>query len=624
MLYIVGIAVSLWEMSRLDTGYNHNPFLNTNSSVVTTSCQHECTMNVVERVNGAPMKNRWFENFTIQSRISALIIIMLVFVVSLALISLIGNRYISDLRGQLLEHHNEINDASALQLAMSNMLMPVNDYLITGDRELTTKEYREYRESIDSHLAAVRKRQQLTGEERKILSEVEERLKTIDEQAAAIFRIRGIAVDNRNATLMEDIDEYMYKTIAIVNGYHSLARKDLNNAVKDSDEFSRRVNILILAAAILLVGFGSIIGYATYKSIVVGVGTFVGRLKDISDGSGDLTRKIDYHAKDELGRASVFFNDFLEQLRAIVILINDASLQVSSASSQMKNASENLASEAQRQVASIEQTSSAMEEIKSTTDSVAETAKGQAVNAGTNATLMERLLVEIGNIKENALNANDISGETHAFALDGERILGQTVDSMKDIYTSSEKITEIVTIISDISEKINLLSLNASIEAARAGEHGKGFAVVAEEISKLADQTATSSSEITRHIQESIQKITIGSDFVEQTAQSLKRIIENVKKSAERMELIAGASVSLSQMSVDVSGNVTAVNSMAHEISVMMEEQSISSDEIIKAINSINDISQSMAGSSQELSANAEELSMQSEALQKVVKRFKV
>ncbi len=347
-------------------------------------------------------------------------------------------------------------------------------------------------------------------------------------------------------------------------------------------------------------------------------------LEEINKGGGDLTKNINIKTRDEVGNVASLFNQLIEQLRGIIQTIMNTSSHVSSSSLEMTNSSGSLASVAQDQAASIEETSAAMEQIKATIDSVSETAKSQAAKAKESSSLMEFLSESINTINKNAQIASQMADDTHEYAMDGEQVLGQTVSGMKEINESSGKIKDIVTIINDISDQINLLSLNASIEAARAGEHGKGFAVVAEEIAKLAEQTAGSTGEINKLIQESNARVSDGSALVSKTAESLRLIIDNVKKTAALMEQIAKSSIELNETSIKAADNSKEVNRMSDEISNMMEEQSISSNEIIKAIDRINNVTQSVASGSEELAASSEELSSQSELLDDLVKRFKI
>lgn len=351
----------------------------------------------------------------------------------------------------------------------------------------------------------------------------------------------------------------------------------------------------------------------------------IGRsLEEINQGAGDLTKKIDIKNEDEVGHVASLFNSFIEQLRQMIIRVSDSAQIVSSSSEEMTAASQSLADVAQNQAASIEETSSAMEEIKATIDSVSNNAKNQANKANHTHESMSYLSSAVLDIDNHAQSANNMADETQNYANEGGEILSDTVVSMNDISDSSKKILDILTIITDITEQINLLSLNASIEAARAGDEGRGFAVVAEEIAKLAEQTAQSSSEITEVILETNKKVTTGSQLVEKTAGSLKLIINNVKKTTDLMEDIAKLAEDLRDKSNTVSGEVIEVNSMSEEISIMMEEQSTSSNEIIHAIDQINEITQQVSSGSEELAAGSEELASQAEILANIVGRFKV
>ncbi len=347
-------------------------------------------------------------------------------------------------------------------------------------------------------------------------------------------------------------------------------------------------------------------------------------LDEMSKGEGDLTQKIDIKTHDEVGNVAGLFNQLIDQLRNMIKTVISASDHIAQSSIEMTNSSGSLASVAQDQAASIEETSSAMEEIKATIDSVFDTTKAQSARASDNKVLMEFLSESINQINKTAQSASRMADDTYKYAIDGEQVLGQTVEGMKEINESSSRITDFVGIINDISDQINLLSLNASIEAARAGDHGKGFAVVAEEIAKLAEQTAGSTGEIRKLITESNNKVEMGSQLVSKTAESLRLIIGNVKKTAELMEQIAKSSVELDENSKKAAGNAKEVNRMSEEISTMMQEQSVSSNEIIKAIDRINEVTQSVASGSEELAASSEELSSQSELLNNLVKKFKI
>ncbi|HQL81681.1 MAG TPA: methyl-accepting chemotaxis protein, partial [Spirochaetota bacterium] len=166
-------------------------------------------------------------------------------------------------------------------------------------------------------------------------------------------------------------------------------------------------------------------------------------------------------------------------------------------------------------------------------------------------TLVEEALVMIDQISNNALS--------------GEKSLAVMSESMGNIRKSSQEMTGVIQIINDISDKINLLSLNAAIEAARAGDAGRGFAVVADEISKLADQTTSSIKSIDSLIRTNEQEIINGNRNVSETVGKINSIISDIEKIVEKITVISN------KMSEQTVANQT-VNENAEKVKVRSEQ----------------------------------------------------
>jgi methyl-accepting chemotaxis protein len=362
--------------------------------------------------------------------------------------------------------------------------------------------------------------------------------------------------------------------------------------------------------------------YLLWKSIKP-LDNIASSFDEINKGEGNLSQKLAVQSHDEVGKIAVKFNRFLDNLTAMVRVINSSSDYIADASIEVTNSSGSLSNSAQEQVTLLQEAIRFVSEIKETVDSAVKMAENQAAIAGGNRQIMERLTESIKEINITAQNANNRAEETFQHAMDGERVLENTVIGMKEITTSSSKIGDFVSIINDISDQINLLSLNASIEAARAGEHGKGFAVVAEEIAKLAEQTASGTNEIKKLIQEANSKTEEGSRLVTETAESLKLIIENVKSSTELMDAIAKSATILEQDSKMAAGNSKEVNRLSGEIARLIKEQGDDSERILKDINKINELTTDVAANAEELTAQSEELSSHSTILKNLIGKFK-
>ncbi len=187
-------------------------------------------------------------------------------------------------------------------------------------------------------------------------------------------------------------------------------------------------------------------------------------------------------------------------------------------------------------------------------------------------------------------------------ARDGVEAVNDTVSAIHSISENAEHIGGIVTVISEIADQTNLLALNASIEAARAGEHGRGFAVVAQEVSKLADRSASSTREIEALIQESLKNVTKGVEVARHALDSMNMIISGTQKTNQAVSQLSDRIESQVKAIASVTSSNKSINDMAQSISEATEEQTTNAKQVSDAVENVNNLTQEAASAASQMS----------------------
>ena len=329
-------------------------------------------------------------------------------------------------------------------------------------------------------------------------------------------------------------------------------------------------------------------------------------------------------SRNELGIMTQYLNNLINTLKEVISEVKNTSDSLSASSQELSRSTENYSENAQSQASVAEEITAGTEELNAGMDEIALNTKKQHENV---VSLLDRMnelsqiITDMGNeIEKNIPVMGNISSD----AKKGESSLIQMHESMTKIHSSSTHMIDILKIINDISDKINLLSLNAAIEAARAGEFGRGFAVVADEISKLADQTAQSVKNIDTLIKENNVEIEAGVSGMENTVTIITGIIDGVNLINDMINLFKNSITRQIDINSIVTDEANEVLSKSEQISYATVDYKKALDEITKSISHINETTQSFAAGSEEMAGNSEHLASMAETLQAKVEYFKI
>ncbi|MBP7901635.1 MAG: hypothetical protein KA015_02340 [Spirochaetes bacterium] len=295
-------------------------------------------------------------------------------------------------------------------------------------------------------------------------------------------------------------------------------------------------------------------------------------------------------------------------IQSIFKSAKDTSTILSRLSSDMSSTADTFSFNSQTQAASVQEITATIEEINAAMDSMHNASQSQNKDLSglvANMKNLSEIINAVGEITGSTLKlTDDISQKV----ISGEQSLKKMNQSLDIIFKSADDINNIVNIIDDISDKINLLSLNAAIEAARAGESGRGFAVVADEISKLADQTASSIKEINILISSTGVETKKGQHDVDDVTEKITSVVESISDIVGMMKTIYENVKTQNDVNNIVNTRLENVESESTRISVAIEEQNQAFGEIMKSVTEINSTTQSAATESEVIARSAKQI----------------
>ncbi len=361
----------------------------------------------------------------------------------------------------------------------------------------------------------------------------------------------------------DQVGEKMLSTLA---GVEKVANANMAQAGAASHDAAGTLQVQLLVAIIVGLLLSSGFGLAILRAIMRPLATALHFVHELAEG--DLTNDVKVSGHDEMNKLLAGMRNLNESLRSVVGEVGQSASSIADASGEISAGNTDLSQRTEEQASSLEETASSMEELTSTVQRNA----------------------------DNARQASQLASAARDEAESSGEVVERTVNAMTEINQASKKIADIIGLVDEIAFQTNLLALNAAVEAARAGEQGRGFAVVAGEVRNLAQRSANAAKEIKELIQDSVGKVEEGSRLVDQSGETLGKIVKGVKQVSDIVAEIAAASV----------------------------EQSSGIEQVNKAIMQMDEVTQQNAAMVEEIAASSSALSEQAKTLDELVAFFKL
>lgn len=542
-------------------------------------------------------------------------------------------------------HGLEMEQVAELKARIYELQMPVNDYLITGDRKAEEENFRRIYEGLILETSRAKANTDYTADEKKAFEHIEETAKELRNLSQTLFAVNVAVNQGSTASLMRDYDAKGNELARSLEKLHESVKKDADEVMKKADSTEAATKRLLTVIIFVALGLGIGIGIFLARSISRPVIEIADVARKIAQG--DINQEVTLKRSDELGVLADSFRDMiiylkgmadtaeeiaegdlrgnvtpksekdvlgnsfrkmLEGLRRIITEVRTGADQISSAATEIASASEQAARNNESAATAVEETTSTMHEMSANIQNVSKNTQNQASSVTQTSASIEQMVTSIQRIADTAQQLVDLSKKAKTSvdtSIDSveksikgtdeiNRAITRSADTIAALGSRAEDIGKIVDVIEDIADQTNLLALNAAIEAARAGEQGMGFAVVAEEVRKLAERSARSTKEIAELIT-GIQRES------QEAVKLMDKSIQIVEKGVELSNHV-GASLR------DIENKVLEVDRYSKEIGAATQEQSSGSAQIGKAAESLREVTQETMSATDEQATAAEQI----------------
>ena len=260
--------------------------------------------------------------------------------------------------------------------------------------------------------------------------------------------------------------------------------------------------------------------------------------------AGDLHYAFEVGGNNETGELLAALKEMQHALATVVANVRRGSQSVALASAEIAQGNQDLSDRTERQASALQQTASSMHALDS----------------------------QVHHNADSASQANKLAMNASTVATQGGAVVGQVVQTMREINESSRRIADIISVIDGIAFQTNILALNAAVEAARAGEQGRGFAVVASEVRSLAGRSADAAREIKSLISASVERVERGSAQVDQAGATMAALVVAIRRVTDIMGEISVASSEQSGAVAQVGATIMQMDHTTQQNAALVEQ----------------------------------------------------
>ena len=460
--------------------------------------------------------------------------------------------------------HLSVSTQAAEKIAMvQSSVYRLLSVISTYDKKLVQQMSQEQQDSIEGIITELNEaypaNNSLSRQSRDLLDPVISTLSEYKSDVADAINIAS-ADSKRGMAQMHKKADYTYDTLIVnltnlVAHESSQAKARYTEATATFNQSLYIAVIVLVAACVVTMLISAYMGRLILRPLMQAVRV----AKQVA--SGDLTSRVEVSSKDETGQLSQSLKEMNTSLAGIVSNVRAGANSIAIAAKEITIGNDELSQRTSEQASSLEETAASLEELTSTVRQNA----------------------------EHSMQANQLASMACDVAIKGGATVEQVVVTMGAITDSSKKVGDIISVIEGIAYQTNLLALNAAVEAARAGEQGRGFAVVASEVRNLARRSADAAKEIKSLIDDSMSKVDNGSKLVHEAGQTMREIVDSIKKVSNISAEIAAASNEQSAGIEQVNQAIVQMDGVTQQNAAMVEEASAAAAALDEQARKLNE-----------------------------------